>query len=380
MELSATLLLSGYALLLLLAGAGAFLGYRRFPRLVRDSSFADRASTVSVIIAAKEEADTLRGCLASLMKLERPPKEVIVVCGPSRDGTESVAREFNNVHVLGEPERPPDWVGKSWALHEGYLRSSGDILLFTDGDVIHSPDSLDVIVSRLETSRADLLSLWPQIVTRVPSERTILPTSIFFLCAGIAAAATKRTPRGMRIYGANGQYIMIRRSAYESIGGHVAIKNDIMEDGAMGRRALNQGLEVINANGQGFLKVEPYVNFEEIWEAHERFGAGLIPSVSHLIGACILTLAFFLLPFLLLASAVVTANRDLAAASGLICTIVYGTQVFFASKASKIQYFLLAPLSGLLVTAAFLSGFLRFRRDGITWKHVKYASDRFKHL
>ncbi len=149
-----------YALLVLLLSLASFVGYRLFKPLARFSDEAGRR--VSIIVAAKNEADTLRESLASLTELEYPGKEVIVVCGPSNDGTEEVAQEFaGKVTVIREPERPPDWLGKSWACHNGYLRSTGDILLFADGDVIHSRESLGAVLANLDSRKADLLSLWP---------------------------------------------------------------------------------------------------------------------------------------------------------------------------------------------------------------------------
>jgi chlorobactene glucosyltransferase len=375
----ALVLLSGYILLLLLASFAALSGYRMFRPLVR--LHGGGGHKVSIIVAAKNEADTLRESLASLTELEYQAKEVIVVCGPSDDGTEEVAQEFaSTATVLREPERPADWLGKSWACHHGYLRSTGEILLFADGDVLHSRESLGVVLANLESDKADLLSVWPQITTRTTSERVILPASVFFLCAGVAAVGNMRTSKGRRVDGANGQYIMITREAYAAIGGHAAIKTDIMEDGTMGRRAHRHGLEVVNANGEGYLKVKPYSRFGEAWEAHERFGAGLVPSWGELVGASLLILAYFVGPFALLGVALATTNGALALAAGSMCALVYATQAFFSLKASRVQYFLLAPLSGLLVTAAFVRGFLRFRRGGITWKGVKYGSDRFKPL
>jgi chlorobactene glucosyltransferase len=372
-------LLSAYALLVLALSAAALAGYRMFKPLEKLSPRA--AYKVSIIVAAKEEADTLRECLASITHLSHPEKEVIVVCGPSIDGTEAVANEFaGKVTVLSEPERPADWVGKSWACHNGYLRSTGDVLLFTDGDVIHSPESLDVTLANLESDRADLLSVWPQIVTRTAAERVIFPASVFFLCAGVTVASSRRTPSGRRVEGANGQYIMVKRQAYESVGGHEAIKTEVMEDGAMGRAALAKGLEVVNSNGEGFLKVKPYSRFSEAWEAHERFGAGLIPSSGALVGACILTLLYFAGPFLLLAVSIALGNATAALGAAVMCGVVYATMAFFSLKWSHVQYFLLAPISGLVTTAAFATGFLRFRRGGITWKRLRYARGPFKGL
>jgi chlorobactene glucosyltransferase len=371
-------LLSGYALLVLLLSLASLYGYRMFKPLAHLSGSGGHK--VSIIVAAKNEADTLRESLASLTELEYPDKEVIVVCGPSSDGTEEVAQEFaGQVTVLREPERPPDWLGKSWACHHGYLRSKGDILLFADGDVVHSRESLGVVLANLDSKKADLLSVWPKIVTRTRAERLIFPTSVFFLCVGVALSA-RRTPRGRKVNGANGQYIMIRREAYDAIGGHAAIKTDIMEDSAIGRSTLDRGLEVVNADGDGYVDVLPYSRFGEAWEAHERFGAGLLPSWGLVAGTVVVTLAYFVGPFALLGLALATSNGAFAAAGVCTCALVLATQAFFSIKVSRVQYFLLAPLSGLLVTAASVTGFVRFRRGGIIWKSVRYAIDRFKPL
>jgi len=376
--LVALALLLVYALLVLLLGAGALAGFRMFRPLAPLPGA--RGRKVSIIVAAKDEADTLRESLASLTELDYPDKEVIVVVGPSSDGTEEIAQEFaEKATVLREPQRPPDWLGKSWACHHGYLRSTGDVLLFADGDVIHSRESLGVVLANLESMHADLLTVWPKIVTRTVSERVIFPASVFFLCVGVAGSA-RRTPGGRRVNGANGQYIMITREAYDAIGGHAAVKTDIMEDSAIGRKALGQGLEVLNADGDASVRVKPYSRFGEAWEAHERFGAGLVPSWGALVGACVLTLAYFVGPFALLGVALVTMSGPVALAAGGSLALVFAVQAFFSLKASRVQYFLLAPLSGLLVIAAVATGFVRFRRGGITWKGVKYGKDPFKPL
>jgi hypothetical protein len=153
-----------------------------------------------------------------------------------------------------------------------------------------------------------------------------------------------------------------------------------MEDSAIGRGALERGLEVLNADGEGYVKVKPYSRFGEAWEAHERFGAGLLPTWGALAVTCVLTAAYFAGPFVLLGLALVAGGGEYALAGLATSALVLGTQGFFALKVSRAQYFLLAPVSGLLVAAASVTGFLRFRRGGITWKRVRYASDRFKPL
>jgi chlorobactene glucosyltransferase len=368
-----------YALIVLLASAAALIGYGMFKPLGRPRE--GRPHKVSIVVAAKEEADMLRESLASLTKLDYKDKEVIVVYGPSQDGTEQLAQEFaGDMTVIRDPERPPDWLGKSWACHHGYLKSTGDILLFCDADVVHTPESLGVVLANLDSQGIDLLTLWPEIVTRTRSERVIFPATVFFLCTGLATGGAKRTPRGRVINGANGQYIMITREAYDAIGGHEAIKTDIMEDSAIGRSVIGRGLNVVNANGEGFLKVMPYARFAEAREAHERFGAGLIPSWGALVGVCVMSLLYFVGPFALLGAALLTSDETLAIAAAFMSALVLATQAYFSLKVSRAGYFLLAPLSGVVVTAALVAGFVLFRRGGIVWKNVRYASDRFKHL
>jgi hypothetical protein len=153
-----------------------------------------------------------------------------------------------------------------------------------------------------------------------------------------------------------------------------------MEDGAMGRRARASGLEVVNSDGEGYVKVLPYSRFGEAWEAHERFGAGLVPSWGALVGACALTLAYFVGPFALLGAGLAASSAAVALGGACMCAAVYAMDALFARKSSWLGYFLLAPLSGVVVTAAFATGFVRFRRGGITWKGVKYGRDRFKPL
>jgi hypothetical protein len=140
------------------------------------------------------------------------------------------------------------------------------------------------------------------------------------------------------------------------------------------------GLDVVNADGDGYLKVKPYSRFGEAWEAHERFGAGLLPSWGAIAGTFVLTVVYFLGPFALLGAALATGNGAYALVAGGMCVLVLATQAFFSLKVSRLQYFLLAPISGLLVTAASMAGFVRFRQRGITWKGIRYKLDPFKQL
>ncbi len=339
------------------------------------------APRVSIVIPVKNEADTLRDSLESVVALDYPEKEVIVVCAESTDGTEQIVQAFaGRVRVVKEPPRPEGWVGKCWACHQGFLNASGEVLLFTDGDVTHGGGSLSSSLARLEEDRIDLLSVWPRAVTRATSERMLFPAGSFFLAAGIAAAATAETPRGRVIKGANGQYILVTRKAYSAIGGHEAVKAEIIEDGAMGKLAVERGLHVVNMDGRGLLSYKPYASFREIWVAFERFSAGLLPGVRALLETVLVSLFFFTLPVVLLAAGLAFQSADASAAGLLVSLVSLGTMLEFYWRYSHARYVVLAPFAGLVMVAAFLAGFVSFRRLGIEWKGLLYRKGEAKSI
>ncbi|MCP8304119.1 MAG: glycosyltransferase [archaeon] len=92
-------------------------------------------------------------------------KEIIVVDGNSTDGTGNILEGFQEkIEVLEEENLPEGWVGKNWACSVGYKRSKGEFLLFTDGDTIHSKDSLTLTVNYLLKNQVDMLSLYPKFI------------------------------------------------------------------------------------------------------------------------------------------------------------------------------------------------------------------------
>ncbi len=360
-----------YVLAIITISATAIRGLRLLRALEEGRPAQPRK--VSVILPVKDEADTLEESLQSLLNLDYPNKEIVVVSAESHDGTADIIQRYSGrVKVIQEPPRPEGWRGKCWACHTGFLASSGDLLLFTDGDVTHSPRSLSSAVAHLERGDVSLLSLWPKVVTRVPSERMLYPVGSFFLSTGIAASATRKTDRGRVIRGANGQYILVTRGAYVAVGGYEAVRDSIVEDAALGRKVADAGLLVHNLDGKNLTTVKPYSSFREIWVAFERFSAGLLQRVRYLVLIATLSLLYFTFPIVVLALGLAAVSISVTAA-GLAATLLsYGTTLVFYWKNSHARYAVLTPVAGLVMVAAFVRGFNRFTRDGIEWKGQHY--------
>lgn len=361
-----------YLLTVVIVSMTAIRGLRMLPVLV--GGRPQQWQKVSVILPVKDEADTLRESLQSLVELEYPNKEIIVVSGASRDGTNQILRDFDSrVKVIPEPPRPLGWRGKCWACEAGVLASSGEVFLFTDGDVTHTKDSLSSSMAHLERDGVSLLSLWPRVITRAASERLLFPVGAFFLSTGIAASASEMTDKGRVIRGANGQYILITKKAYSAVGGYESVRDSIVEDAALGRQVADAGFLVHNLDGKDFATVRPYSNFREIWVAFERFSAGLLTKLRYLLLITVLSLLYFTFPVFLLTAGLIESSAAVTAAGLTAAILSYATTLIFYRKYSRTRYFVLTPLAGLVMVAAFLRGYGRFSRGGIEWKGQHYT-------
>ena len=210
-----------------------------------------RSGKVSIVIPSRDEEVNLEGVLRSLVSQEGW-SEIIVVNDHSEDrSTEILERlqgEIPDLIVLNAPELPAGWVGKNHALYWGAARARGEVLLFTDADTRHAPGSLARSLEEMERNSVDLYSLSPAQSTLTFWERVIVP----FLYVQLSKRfrfADVQDPKSDQA-AANGQYLMICRSAYESLGGHRAIRGEILEDVTLARRAKQAGFRLHFASGQ----------------------------------------------------------------------------------------------------------------------------------
>lgn len=207
---------------------------------------------VSVIVPARNEAHNLPTLLASLRALGRPPCEIIVVDDGSSDGTAAVARSYGARVIVAEP-RPSGWIGKPWACLAGARAARGDFLLFTDADTWHASRSLEQALSALDG--VGLVSVVPTHRAERPWE-TLQGIFQLLLLVATRADARRRASRGRPF--AIGQYLLFRRDAYWSVGGHAATPARIAEDLALAELISRSGYGVRVLFAPGALRVRMY--------------------------------------------------------------------------------------------------------------------------
>src|ERR1700741_3185007 len=200
---------------------------------------ASRRPSVSVIVPARNEEASLRACLESLVAQQGITFEIIVVDDGSTDRTRAIAESFPEVRLIEPGPLPPGWTGKNNAVTAGAREARGEWLLFTDADTVHKAGSLAPAVAETEQHHAALLSSFPAQEVHGFWEKAVMPV-IFAELARTYRPSDVSDPRSPAA-AANGQYLLITRSAYDAVGGHAAIATTLLEDVALARAVKASG-------------------------------------------------------------------------------------------------------------------------------------------
>ncbi len=324
---------------------------------------------VSLIVPARNEAHQIAACITSLRAQTVPPSEIIVVDDCSTDGTAAVLRGLPDdgvpVTVVAGTLPPAGWLGKAHALHQGAARATGEWLLFTDADTLHAPETLAAALAHAGRSNAALVSLTGDQRAESPWERIVQPL-VFRLLDALYPLAGANGPDAARA-AANGIYMLIRRDAYDDIGGHEAFRRVVLEDVAMARALREAGHPTAFLRGDDLLHVRMYREFREIWEGWTKnlwFLLGENPARARMVAALVLLAGF--LP---------GAMLWYGGPAGIVAAITaIGAEAWFR-RGRKPLWALTLPL-GALMLAAMIGESVRCHLEGreFSWKGRTYPS------
>ena len=225
-----------------------------------------RGPVVSVLVPARNEAHQIAECLHSLVAQTYDPFEIVVIDDGSEDETakvvERIAETDSRVKRLHVDGPPPGWSGKCHALAVGAEAAKGEWLLFTDADTQHAPETLATVIDYASARGIGLLSLTGEQKAIGLWERIVQPV-VFELLDQWYPLAEVNDPRSP-LAAANGIFLLVRRDAYEAVGGHRRVAGEILEDVALARAVKAQGFPIWFAPGQGLVAARMYRNFSEI--------------------------------------------------------------------------------------------------------------------
>ena len=202
---------------------------------------------VTIIAPGRNEGHVLRDTLSSLCELDYPNYQVIFVDDQSTDDTAAICREltarYPHLRVLHHHQSPPKgWGGKVWAIQQAVGQIDGELVLFTDSDIRHHPKSLRKMVQLQHHRDIDLLSLLPRMETGGLLEQSVMLMAQHALLT-MAPLYKSNDPRNPTPLTA-GAYMLFRTRAYNSMGGHAAVHQELVEDLALGTQTRARGLKV----------------------------------------------------------------------------------------------------------------------------------------
>jgi glycosyltransferase involved in cell wall biosynthesis len=240
---------------------------------------------VSIIVPARNEEDSLGDCLKSLTDQFGVTFEIVVVDDGSTDCTREIAQVFPGVRVISAGTVLEGWTGKNNAVVAGAKAARAKWLLFTDADTVHLPGSLARALDEAKKERADLLSYSPEQVVVTFAERAVMPIIFAELAAQypLQRVREQNSGQGSGIAAANGQYILVRRAAYDAVGGHAAVATEILEDVALARLFRDAGQRVYFRYGGDAVRTRMYRNWLQLREGWTKNLALLFPRAEFLV-------------------------------------------------------------------------------------------------
>jgi chlorobactene glucosyltransferase len=343
------------------------------------------APCVSIIVPARNEIANIGRCLRGLLAQTGldPRSRLIIVDDNSQDGT---AAALGRAVAAGAPIRvvsagplPRGWVGKPHACWRGAAVADGEWLCFIDADVEAMPLLVASAVETAEKQAIDMLSLRPFQEFGSLWERLIMPAGLL-----VVACAKEVDDRAAAENASSGQFILIRRTVYDEVGGHAAVRSEICEDNALAARVARAGRKICVLSAEQLARTRMYRDFASLWEGLSKNAVEILGSVRGTLAAAasgvILGWAALAVPLAL----AVVALRHPAPLTEIGAALAFlGSAVVLGAQLGTARYFripigfsLLFAFGYTLVAILACRSVLLYRAGRVTWKGRTYELAR----
>jgi len=340
----------------------------RIPRCRKSSGKTKSYPSVSIIIPARNEEKSLPVLLESLKDQDFIPDEIIVVIDRSEDRTKEIAESAGVITIQSEP-LPKGWIGKTWACHQGSQAAKGNILVFLDADTCIEKDGLNKIVGTC-LRRDGVVSIQPYHKT----ERLYEQLSAFFNIIVMGAMGTFTIVGNLlKPIGLFGPCVVMRKKYYLEIGGHIAVKGEVVEDLALGNKLKKRKIPIYCYGGKGTISFRMYPNgIRELVDGWSKgFATGAIKTYIPILLAIIAWVGGGISATMY----VIEAISNMSAISILVWTLTYlgyTMQIYwmlFRLGTFRFYTALFYPVSLIFFLVIFLrSFFLIFISRRVRWK------------
>lgn len=336
---------------------------------------------ISLVIPACNEGETIEAAMASLLEVDYPNLEIIVVNDRSNDKTRQIVDQLSlsdhriiPTHVNYLPE---GWLGKVNALDRGINMTSAEWILVSDADVHFAPDSLKSAVAHCLKDDVDFMTVIPDVVTRSPLLHVII-AQLFHQASLFFQPDRINDPKHRACYG-QGAFMLIRKSTYLRSKRLEWLKMEVVDDTGLALLMRRAGARMAAVSGKNQISLEWYPTFKAFTRGIEKnafaFSQYSVPILLSFTAAVYLNVFGFLIsPFL---------------AGHLGFVIFSASCLAFYLRSTHLQLnrilhlkpwtVLALPLASILLPMLFLrASILTLIRGGVNWRGTFYALNELR--
>ena len=383
-----TVILVGVFLAWLSLMHSMYQSFTKTPFLDRFENKSTTTPKVSIILPARNEEDFIGRCLESLRTQDYNDFEIIAIDDSSEDKTgeiiEGLTKKDSKIIHVSANEKPQNWMGKNWACMEGFKKATGNIMLFTDADTKFEKNVISLAVSHLQSEDLDALTVIPRLRCIDRITKITLPMLSTFLHSRYSALNVNNPKKKVGYF--FGSFFVIKRKVYEEIGTHEKVKQEIIEDGALGKITKESGYALKMVRGEHLIEALYSRSSKEMWNGLKRLMVPLYHQNSaSAVGVVFAVLFILFMPIPLLAYSVIAFEPSLSFSTLLISAIISTITIFSASIMEtrmgldlSIMNSVFAPIGSIIVVLGFLSGILHANKStAVSWRGRKYSVKEF---
>jgi len=248
---------------------------------------------ITVLVPVRNEAENITALIDSLTNQSHIEElEIIFIDDSSEDGTSKLLSEAKSagapITIVNAPTLPNNWLGKPWALQQGFLAARGEIIVTLDADVRLLPTAIAHTVAMLGVR--DFISAYPKQVAITFAERLVQPLLQWSWMTTVPLRIAERSSR-TSLAVANGQFFVVKKRALDQVAGFQQISKEVLDDMKLARALISSGAHGGVADGSTLAQTRMYKNFAEI---KAGYGKSLWSAFSNPLGATLAITFIFL--------------------------------------------------------------------------------------
>jgi chlorobactene glucosyltransferase len=348
-------------------------------RADEDTAGPANGLSVGVVVPARNEERNVGAIVDTVLAQDHCDLRLVVLNDGSTDRTGAIleGRRDPRLTVLdgGDAPLPEGWLGKAWACQRGaeHLLSGPhppNWLLFVDADVVLHPHALSASLGHAERNELAMVSGLGRLIMESFWERVLQPVVAGLIMAGNDLEKINAPGNEDDRPLANGQYILVRRDAYQAVGGHSAVRRDVLDDVGMASAITGAGFPYHLIFMRDLFSCRMYTSLGEIWEGWTKnMYAGMRYSMANLIVVMLFVAWIALAPYLLALWGLYTGQMEWLAWGGGISVLIQLVRLWLDIQVGQDpRYGPTQPFAVVLLLVLLGHSGMRAKRGTAAWK------------